>query len=103
MELLSSQSISKKAAKQEKLHRREKAIAAAAISSLSVEEEGPLANSYGDVMLNELRSMNKSDASKWTVAVNGKDRTKVGELTESMKDQKVLDSWLDPHDTIRVS
>ncbi|KAH7573931.1 hypothetical protein ACOSP7_007876 [Xanthoceras sorbifolium] len=91
----SSQSISKKAAKkeaakQEKLRRRQEAAAAAAVSSLSVDEEGPLANNYGDVPLNELQSVNKPDAGKWTVAVNGKEWTKVGELTESMKDQEVL-------------
>ncbi|KAL5804690.1 hypothetical protein ACOSQ3_031490 [Xanthoceras sorbifolium] len=74
MELFSSQSISKKAAKQEKLHRLQEATVAAAtvVSSLSVEKEGSLAN--------------KSDES-WRV--DGIDEGPGG-----------VDSWLDPHDPI---
>ncbi|TXG62413.1 hypothetical protein EZV62_013776 [Acer yangbiense] len=87
---ISKKAAKKEAAKQEKLRRRQEAAAATAVSSLSVEEEGPLANNYGDVPLYELQSANKPEGGNWTEAVNGKEWTKVGELTESLKDQEVL-------------
>ncbi|KAH9646486.1 Aspartate--tRNA ligase 2 cytoplasmic [Citrus sinensis] len=92
----SSQSISKKAAKKEaakkaKEERRKEAEAAAsAASALSIEEEGPLANNYGDVPLQELQSVNDPQTGKWSEAVNGREWTVVGALNGSLKDQEVL-------------
>lgn len=92
----SSQSISKKAAKKEaakkaKEERRKEAEAAAsAASALSIEEEGPLANNYGDVPLQELQSVNDPQTGKWSEAVNGREWTEVGALNGSLKDQEVL-------------
>lgn len=54
-----------------------------------MEEEGPFANNYGDVPLQELQSVN-NPAGKWIEAVYGKKWTEVGALTDSLKDQKVL-------------
>ncbi|KAK4853834.1 hypothetical protein QYF36_015425 [Acer negundo] len=87
---ISKKAAKKEAAKQEKLRRRQEVAAATAVSSLSVDEEGRLANNYGDVPLYELQSANKPEGGNWTEAVNGKEWTKVGELTESLKDQEVL-------------
>ncbi|KAH9677241.1 Aspartate--tRNA ligase 2 cytoplasmic [Citrus sinensis] len=92
----SSQSISKKAAKKEaakkaKEERRKEAEAAAsAASALSIEEEGPLANNYGDVPLQELQSVNDPQTGKWSEAVSGREWTEVGALNGSLKDQEVL-------------
>lgn len=92
----SSQSISKKAAKKEaakkaKEERRKEAEAAAsAASALSIEEEGPLANHYGDVPLQELQSVNDPQTGKWSEAVSGREWTEVGALNGSLKDQEVL-------------
>lgn len=92
----SSQSISKKAAKKEaakkaKEERRKEAEAAAsAASALSIEEEGPLVNNYGDVPLQELQSVNDPQTGKWSEAVSGREWTEVGALNGSLKDQEVL-------------
>lgn len=90
----SSKSISKKAAKkeaakQEKLRRRQEAAAAATVSSLSVEDEGPVANNYGDVPTDELKSLNTPQGN-WSEAVFGKKYTLVGDLIDSLKDQEVI-------------
>ncbi|XP_044472368.1 aspartate--tRNA ligase 2, cytoplasmic-like [Mangifera indica] len=91
----STKSVSKKAAKKEaakleKLRRRQEAAASSAMSSLAVEDEGPLANNYGDVPLDELQSVDNPEAGKWSAAVYGKNWTEVGSLTDSLKDQEVL-------------
>lgn len=88
---LSKKAAKKEAAKQEKLRRRQEAAAAAGVASLAVEEdEGEVANYYGDVPLKEQQSVLNPDAGKWTKAVHGKSWTEIGELTESLKGQEVL-------------
>ena len=79
---VSKKAAKKEAAKQEKLRRRQEASLAAATSSISLEsEEDPLAVNYGDVPLLEIQSK--------TVA-NVRDWTKVGELDNSLENQRVL-------------
>ena len=79
---VSKKAAKKEAAKQEKLHRRQEASLAAATFSISLgSEEDPLAVNYGDVPLLEIQSK--------TVA-NVRDWTKVGELDNSLENQRVL-------------
>nr|KJB06559.1 hypothetical protein B456_001G001300 [Gossypium raimondii] len=88
---LSKKAAKKEAAKLEKMRRRQEAAAlASAASSLSVEEEDSYSSNYGDVTLPELKSCSKPDAGNWSIAISSMDWTRVGALTEELKEKEVL-------------